>query len=132
MKVYLAIKFKEDFSDRQKIESLSDTLESIGISTTIAVRDIEKWGANQVTATELMEFAFKSIDEADMLVIEFSEKGVGLGIVAGYAYARKKPIVIIAKKDSDISTTIQGVARHIIFYDSPSELSGMLKQLKWN
>ena len=37
------------------------------------------------------------------------------------------PIIIIAKRDSDISNTIRGIAKRIIFYDKPEELVEKLK-----
>lgn len=52
-----------------------------------------------------------------MVVIDLTEKGVGLGIEAGYAYAKGIPIITMAKKDSDISETLEGISEKIFFYD---------------
>lgn len=129
MKVYLAIKFHEDLSNRELIERLSERLHQAGFETAVMVRDHEKWGKVTFTPQELMTLTFTLIDESDILVIEFSEKGVGLGIEAGYAYSKKKPIVVIAKKDSDLSTTLQGIASHVIFYDNVEELTEKFRTL---
>ena len=58
------------------------------------------------------------------------EKGVGLGIEIGYAYAKGIPIIVIAKRGSEISSTLQGIARETFFYDRPEELTEKLKKLK--
>ncbi len=122
-KVYLAIKFHKDFSNRKLIEGISAAIEKAGYQVTVFVRDFEKWGEVKFTPRQMMALAFESTRKADLLVIEFSEKGVGLGIEAGYASAIGKPIVIIAKRGSDISSTIQGVTERITLYDKPDDLT---------
>ncbi|MEK7088870.1 MAG: nucleoside 2-deoxyribosyltransferase [Patescibacteria group bacterium] len=122
MKAYLVIKFKEDNSNKKTIESVSAVLEKIGIETIVMARDYEKWGEVKLTPEALMQKTFEIIGSSDLLVVEFSEKGVGVGIEAGYAYAKNKPIFVIAKEGSDISSTLKGIARNIIFYNDPEEL----------
>lgn len=127
MRAYLAIKFKEDFSNKKTIDDISDTLKKSGIETVVMARDFEKWGEAKFTPQELMEKTFHEIDSSDILVIEFSEKGVGLGIEAGYAYAKQKPIFVIAKEGCDISSTLEGITKEIIFYNKPEDLLGKIK-----
>lgn len=127
MKAYLAIKFKEDFSNRILIEAISTFLKNDGIETMVMARDHEKWGEKKFAPEKLMAKTFEEIDSADFLVIEFSEKGVGLGIEAGYAYAKQKPIIVIAKDGSDISSTLKGIAAKILFYKKPEDLFGKIK-----
>jgi hypothetical protein len=57
-----------------------------------------------------------------MIVIELSEKGVGLGIEAGYAFAKGIPIITIARTGSDISETLRGISQDIFFYESYTQL----------
>ena len=40
----------------------------------------------------------------------------------GFCYAAGKPIYVIAKTNSDISTTMANIATEIIFYDEPEDL----------
>jgi nucleoside 2-deoxyribosyltransferase len=122
MKAFVAFKFKEDYSDRKLVETISDVLEQSGLETVIMVRDYEKWGEVRFTPDELMRLTFKAIDECNIHVIEFSEKGTGLGIEAGYAFAKGKPIVVVAREGSEISDTLKGIAKEIIFYKTPEEL----------
>lgn len=127
MKSYLAIKFKENFSNQKLIENISDVLKEDSIETVVMARDFEKWGEVKFSPEELMRKTFEEIDDVDFLIIEFSEKGVGLGIEAGFAFAKNKPIVVVAKGDSDISSTLQGIAKEVIFYDKPEDLTGKIK-----
>lgn len=130
MKAYLVIKFKEDNSNRKTIEDISAVLEKMGMETTVMARDYEKWGEVKFTPEILMQKTFLIIDSTDLLIVEFSEKGVGVGIEAGYAYAKQKPIYVIAKEGSDISSTLKGIAKDVVFYNDPEELiNNYLKNL---
>jgi len=122
MNAYLAAKFYADAKNKKLIEEISESLEKAGFNITLLIRDYEKWGKVKFPPKKLMEIAFKLIDKSDLLIIEFSEKGVGLGIEAGYGYAKNIPIIVIAKKGSDISNTLQGIAKRVIFYDRPEDL----------
>jgi hypothetical protein len=125
-RAYFAIKFRSDYQDRPWISELSDSLDSVGIQTSVMVRDHEMWGEHRFSPQELMERTFKEIDLSDLVFVEFSEKGVGLGIEAGYAFATHKPIIVIAKCGSDVSPTLAGIARKIIFYSNPSAIGAMV------
>lgn len=130
MKAYLVIKFKEDNSNRKTIEDISAVLEKMRMETTVMARDYEKWGEVKFTPEILMQKTFLIIDSTDLLIVEFSEKGVGVGIEAGYAYAKQKPIYVIAKEGSDISSTLKGIAKDVVFYNDPEELiNNYLKNL---
>lgn len=128
-KAFLAIKFEKDNSNQNFIENISTSLKKIGIEDIVMARDYEKWGNVVFAPDELMAKAFELIDSSDLLIVELSEKGVGIGIEAGYAYAKKKPIFTIARTGSDISSTIRGISKAVIFYDNPEDLIGKLKIL---
>ncbi|MBS3141198.1 nucleoside 2-deoxyribosyltransferase [Candidatus Woesearchaeota archaeon] len=128
MKAYLAIKFHEDCKNKKLIETIIEVLEKSGFEVKTIIKDYEKWGKVKFKPEELMKLTFKLIDSSDLLIIEFSEKGVGLGIEAGYAYSKNIPIVVIAKKGSDISNTLLGIAKEVILYENPEELTLKLKK----
>lgn len=127
MKIFLAIKFHDDLSNKIMIEDISKNLEVDGVKVVIMERDYERWGAIKLDPQELMKITFEEIDKSNLLLMEFSEKGVGLGIEAGYAYAKEIPIVVIAKHGSDISNTMRGVVKEVIFYENTGELREKLK-----
>ncbi len=123
MKIYLAIKYHSDNSNREFIEELINHLSQQGHKVTCVVRDVERWGEKMLTPFDLMQKSFELIDESDLVLVELSEKGVGIGIEAGYSFCRKKPLVTIAKKGSDISTTIKGISDRILEYSKVSEIN---------
>ena len=122
MKAYIAIKYHPDNKNRPAIEQISNALEQNGFDTVSVTRDLEKWGQVHFTPEELMQKSFEAIDASDIVVIELTEKGVGIGIEAGYAWAKCIPIVTIAKKGVAISTTLQGISRKLLWYDGFDEL----------
>tara|TARA_Y100000310_G_C20250323_1_gene608794 strand:- start:151 stop:552 length:402 start_codon:yes stop_codon:yes gene_type:complete len=130
MKAYIAIKFHPDARNKKLIEGISSSLEKAGFKTYCIIRDQENWGKIEFSSQELMTKTFKEIDSSDILVIDLSEKGVGLGIEAGYAYSKRIPIITIAKKGSDISSTLKGISKKVLSYDNPEELTNIFSELK--
>jgi nucleoside 2-deoxyribosyltransferase len=126
MKAYLAVKYHSDHSNKTRIEGISAALAEYGIATICITRDLEKWGQVRFTYDVLMQKSFTEINACDLVVVDLTEKGVGIGIEAGYAYARGIPVVTIAASGSDISETLQGVSRQVYFYDTFDELGPLI------
>ncbi len=128
-KAYLAIKYHPDFRNRPLIEAFDAALKDNHWKMVAVFRDVEKWGQVTLTPQELMRVSFDLIQNCDCLLVVLNEKGVGIGIECGYAFANKKPIFVIAEQGSDISETLQGIAQRVLFYSSTAELSDKLKAL---
>lgn len=130
-KAFMSLKFHDGDEDKKKIEDLTEALLKAGIQNFVMARDVEKYGqAILPEGAKLMpDYAFPEMKKCDMLIVEFSEKGVGLGIGAGYAYAIGLPIYVIAKTGSDISLTISSLATEVFFYDDPQELTEKFKMI---
>jgi nucleoside 2-deoxyribosyltransferase len=69
-----------------------------------------------------MKLTFEKINNCDLVIIDLTEKGVGLGIEEGYAYAKEIPIITIAKSGSDISETLVGISKKIFLYNNIEDL----------
>lgn len=123
MRVYIAIKFYDNHSNKALIENISSALEKHGFETICVIRDLEKWGQVQFSPDVLMQRAFDEIETSDLIVVDLTKKGVGLGIEAGYAFAKQIPIVTIAREGSDISVTLQGISHKIFWYNDFDELA---------
>ena len=121
---FFALKFHNGEEDRAKVEAIETALNQAGVEITLMARDVEKWGKAEIPRdkTLMKNYAFPAMQQCDCNIIEFSEKGVGLGMNGGYCYAINKPIYVIAKTGSDISTTMANIADKIIFYDKPEDL----------
>lgn len=121
---FFALKFHDGEADRAKVEAIESALNQAGVEITLMARDVEKWGKAEIPKgkTLMKDYAFPAMEQCDCNIIEFSEKGVGLGMNGGFCYAIGKPIYVIAKTGSDISTTMANIATKVIFYDKPEDL----------
>ncbi len=128
---FFALKFHDGDEDRAKVEAIEAALNKAGIEITLMARDVEKWGEAVIPEgkTLMRDYAFPAMRQCDCNIIEFSEKGVGLGMNAGFCYAIGKPIYVIAKTGSDISTTMANVAEEVIFYENPEDLIEPFKKI---
>lgn len=122
MKIYLAIKYHPDQQNRAQIESILAEFEDSGHQTVCVARDVEHWGQISFSPRELMKRSFTEIESSDVVVVDLTEKGVGLGIEAGYARAKGIPVITIAPAGTDISTTLEGISRRVVFYREMSDL----------
>ena len=127
MKAFISIKYHADHRNRERIEAISSVLEEGGYQTVCIVRDVEQWGRVQLSPDALMARTFEEIDSSDLVVIDLTEKGVGVGIEAGYAHAMGIPVVVIARKGADISKTLQGISRAVFWYEGWDELQELVK-----
>jgi len=128
MRVYLAIKFHEDCRNRERITAISSALAQCGCETFCVVRDLERWGEVRFSPDVLMQKSFAAIDASDVVLVELTEKGVGVGIEAGYAFARRIPVIAIAEAGADISETLRGISQATCSYTTHDELTNFLKQ----
>ncbi len=128
---FFALKFHDGDEDRAKVEAIEAALNKAGVEITLMARDVEKWGKAEIPVgkTLMKDFAFPAMKQCDCNIIEFSEKGVGLGMNGGFCYAAGKPIYVIAKKGSDISTTMANIATEVIFYEKPEDLIAPFKRI---
>ena len=122
MNIYLGIKYHSDGANRDRIEMIADALEPNGHPVTCVFRDLEAWGQHKFPPNELMARTFEIISACDLTLIDLTEKGVGLGIEAGYAHAIGKPVITIASQGSDISETLSGISKDIIHYTDAVDL----------
>jgi CoA-transferase family III len=128
-RVYLAIKYHSDNSNRNLIETIATVFEARGCEVVNVARDFERWGEVRFEPDELMRHSFEAIRSSELFVLEFSEKGVGLGIEAGFAHAIGRRIVVLARTGSDISLTLAGLTSEIRFYDSEPDLERIASEL---
>lgn len=129
MKAFLSIKYHPDHANRARIEAILAALAGLNIQAACVVRDLEDWGQLHYSPAELMRLTFSELDACDLLLVDLAEKGVGVGIEAGYAAARGKPIVVIAPTAADVSDTLAGLAQAVWRYADFADLPGILKHL---
>ena len=122
MKIYLAIKYHADLSNKALIERICGIAEETH-QVICGHRDLEKWGEVSFSENELMEKVFGLIDESDAVLVEFSEAGIGVGVEAGYARAKNIPVYIMRKKGSArLSAVMKGVCGGWFEYETDEDI----------
>jgi nucleoside 2-deoxyribosyltransferase len=129
MRVYISLQFHADQRNRPWIEEISTMLTEMGHETFCPARDIQDWGGVRPSPAEFMQRVFTEIAASDVLLIDLTEKGVGIGIEAGFAHTRKIPIFTVAQSGCDISRTLQGISDKIYWYASPVDLRRFFDQV---
>ncbi len=84
----------------------------------------------RVDNASLMKSALKKIDESDLLIVELSNKVIGIGLEVGYAKAKGKKIIYFHKIGSEVSTTVDGISDIRIEYKNISDLFNQLTENK--
>ena len=75
---------------------------------------------------KMMQTAMMEIDRSDLLIAEVSVKAIGVGLEAGYAVAKNKPVWYLRNRNSQHSSTVSGIASERIFYLNEQDLSDQL------
>lgn len=134
LKAFLALKFYDGDVSKKFVNDITEALKKINIHTFVAVRDIEKYGEVKGLDMEkfMPKYTFPEMEISDIMIIEYSESGAGLGMCADHAYCHGVPVYLIAKRGSNISTTVKSVAEKVIFYDEISDITESFKKIMEN
>lgn len=131
LKAFLGLKFYDGDASKKLVDGITDALSPLNIRTFVAVRDIEKYG--EVKGLDMAHFmpkyTFPEMETSDIMIIEYSEAGAGLGMCADHAYCNNVPVYLIAKTGSKISTTVNSVAEKVIFYNDISDITKSFQEL---
>jgi nucleoside 2-deoxyribosyltransferase len=115
-KIFISIKHYKDNRNKSCIEAISSLLQDRGFQSVCMVRDYEFWGQKVFPPNELMKQTFEQIASCDLLLVETTVSGTGMGVEAGYAYAKGIPIITVAKDKVDIPVTLQGISSYLYSY----------------
>ena len=92
-------------------------------TTACVARDFEQWGQVSFDAHDLMQRALEAIHRSAAVVVEFTEKGVGLGIEADYAAALDIPVFVLLRPEAEMSTTLVGISTDVFRYADDDSLN---------
>lgn len=123
MRAYISISYQKRRSLNTAITAIMTVLEEHQIESLVFV-DQHKFEPEQ--EQEMMQAAIASLEQCDLLIAETSHKGIGIGIEAGFAKAKKKPVVYLRHKESEHSTTLSGVSDYRVIYKSADDLQQQL------
>jgi len=123
MNIFICIKYKGRAFDQ--IPEIRKILESLGHKTYCFATDAGEISDSKKMMTEALD----KINQSDALVVESSEQSFGVGIEAGYGFAKGKKIISIIKDANNQSKTLDGISNNYIIYKDYLDLENKLKNI---
>lgn len=126
-RAYLAISYAGRHRLADELEIICRTLTAGNIVPFVFV---DHFTFQPEEESAMMQQAMKEIEQSDILIAAASEKAIGIGIEAGYAKAKGKPVIYIRNEAAPHSTTLAGLSDDRIIYatftDLANKLSGII------
>ena len=123
---YLGISKSNRVHFDKEIESIRKCLSVYSVDLEVFV---DKYDFTTEQEQEMMDLAFDEIEKCNIMLVEVSKKAIGVGVEAGYAKARAKPIIYLRRKDTSYSTTIGGTSDYKIEYNNEHHLESELEKI---
>jgi nucleoside 2-deoxyribosyltransferase len=129
MKLFITARFKGD-ENKLDIEKLCNTVRTAGFEDFCFIRDVEKYQRGMFSDPhELMEQAREVLLTCDALLIDVSDNpGGGRVIEAGMAFGSNKPVIVIARRGTQLSVPMSGIASAVIEYDKIEDILEPLRK----
>lgn len=124
--VYISCSFSKSKEFEPILKAIKKQLQTKGFKPMVFVQQYEFLPTQE---KQMMTQALKDIDNSVLLIGETSEKGIGIGIEAGYAKAKGIPVVYMRCFTADHSTTLSGMANYHVIYQSELDLAQQLTQV---
>lgn len=105
---------------RRHADRTINLLEEAGYDVFCPARDLEEWGEVGRSPADLANATFRAIDGAVVVLADLRD---GYGIVmAGYAAAKRIPVVVASPQGRRIPRPIRGIAVMEIYYDTAGQM----------
>ena len=125
-RAYLAISLSNRSHLSEELDLLHSVLKEKHIELFIFV---DHYHFKKEEEKEMMQAAFREIERSDILIAELSKKAMGVGVEAGFAFAKGIPIIYLRNEESEHSTTVSGSSNAQIIYKDPTDLGQQFKEL---
>ncbi len=126
MRAYISVSYQQRNALREELNAIKEALISLQIEPFLFV---EQYQFDPSDESSMMKQALADIDSCDMLIAETSDKAIGIGIEAGYAKARNKPVIYLRKKSAPHSTTLSGISDYRVYYETAGDLQSQLESI---
>ncbi|MBD3314015.1 hypothetical protein GF345_06235 [Candidatus Woesearchaeota archaeon] len=126
MNLFVAIKF-EQRHNKELMDGLEKVLKQGGYNPYFFVKNEGYSQHGRPDFTDMISNVVDKIRENDALLIECSQNGTGLGIEAGIAYMMGKPVYVVHRYGTRVSTTLRGLSRRVLEYKDINEIPGVFE-----
>jgi 2'-deoxynucleoside 5'-phosphate N-hydrolase len=123
MTAYISTSYNKRKLLEPALTAIVDTLKAFKIRSFVFT-DKYKFDSDQ--ERQMMLQAMEDIDNSDFLIAETSDKAIGIGIEAGYAKAKNKPVIYVRQANAEHSTTVSGISDYQLIYENEKDLKMQL------
>ena len=125
MRAYISVSYSKIHSLRNILNCISATLNENNIEPFIFC---DHYSFDIADEQAMMQQALADIDRCDLLIAEVSDKAIGIGVEAGYAKGKQKPVLYLRQKDCEHSSTLSGISDYSIVYNGTDDLEQQLTE----
>ncbi len=119
MRAYISVSNSNRKNIKDVLNIITEVLQLTGIIPFVFV---DAYSFISSEEKQMMAKAMLDIDSSDLLIAEVSDKAIGIGVEAGYAKAKGKPVIYLRHTDAEHSTTLAGTSDYQIIYRSVEDL----------
>jgi 2'-deoxynucleoside 5'-phosphate N-hydrolase len=126
MQAYIALSFSHRRELGAVVAAVSRALRSVSIQPFVFT---DQYVFEKSESKAMMKRACDDIRRSDLFIAEVSYKEIGIGVEAGFASGRGKPVLYLRQRSAEHSTTVSGISEEIIIYDDPADLEQKMQNL---
>lgn len=131
-KVFISYKFTGEILEELQISmgQLTQALRQKGYKVFCGVESEQMYKESQFTVAKIMEHSLSELDRSEVMFVfnNSDSRSEGMLIEMGYAFAKKTPIILAARKGININSS-KGVATKLIEFESVEDLLQQIKEL---
>lgn len=123
MIAYIAV----SFALRKQLEPAVQTIKTVLSQNQITpLVFVDKYNFSVNEEKLMMQTAMHEINNCSFLIAETTDKGIGIGIEAGFAKAKNKPVIYLRNAAAAHSTTLAGLSNFQVIYTDTVDLAKQL------
>jgi nucleoside 2-deoxyribosyltransferase len=124
MRAYVSVSYEMYKNLQAELKVIEAVLSEFNMESFVFVNRYQFGVGEEI---QMMAQAMRDIDQSSILIAETSDKAIGIGIEAGYAKAKNKPVIYLRNAKADHSTTLAGISDYRIIYKDLSDLTKLLR-----
>lgn len=126
MRAYVSVSYSNRPVLDDVVKAITTALSALNIAALVFV---DQYHFNAADEKQMMQQALLDIDDCDLLIAETSYKAIGIGVEAGYAKAKGKPVIYLRQQQAPHSTTVSGISNLAIVYADAADLEAQLNSV---
>ena len=123
MKAYIAVSYSKRSLYEPVLRAIAGILGTAGVSAFVFV---DEYTFTDQQESAMMLQVMKDIDDCDLLIAETSDKAIGIGVEAGYAKAKNKPVIYLRQQNAAHAATVAGISDFQVIYNGTDDLQDQL------